>query len=286
MPWVRSLTAVIMAFGMVGSALAQGIPGRCVVGEDANGNPNGACGTGSGSDDHDYAPTGHLKANPLSFAVTGVAVTAAAPLCALQCALGDCSCVGRSAQMLQDTNPLKGLMPAPGTSLFNQPANPPNVQLNASTPTSATNPTASAQAVSNSYDNRVAAIAPSTEGAKAGAGFGFDTNPRTPGAPLNFSAVGAAGNPTVTAVNNFLANDTRYRTDLQSHQATLATAMNDRTVDAGRLNGLQAQLNTDRNNIARNQLDLYHFVVQPGVQPQLPAAVQQQVRYALDKPAQ
>lgn len=294
MQWVRSSALMLLVLGSAGftnSATAQ----RCVMGLDANGNPNGPCQDWSSStssyDRDTYSdPSNGKNTNFLQslfqFPIRAFAATVAVPFCGIYAVQGDGGrCFQRNVDGLANTFPPAKLVPQ-GTSFFGQPATPPNVQVNSWTPTTATNPTSSAQAVSVTRDSRSAALTPSSENARAQAGYGFETNPSASSAPVSFGSVGTQLSPTVRSVNALLMNDARYRADLQSHKAALAAAANDRTTGAARLNALQAQIATDRNNITRNQGDLYQYVRQPAVAQQVPPALQQQVnnvlRYQLD----
>ncbi len=291
---IRSSVLTLLILGLAGfthTAAAQ----RCVMGLDANGNPNGACrdwDSSSGSydsrsyDDPSNGKNTNFIQSLFQFPMRAFAGAVAAPFCAVYAVQGDDGrCFRRNIEGLANTFPPSKLVP-PGTSVFGQPANPSNVQVNSWTPTTATNPTSSAQAVSITRDRRSAALTPSYENARAQSGYGFDNNSSASSAPLSFGSVGTQLTPTVRWINATLTNDARYRADLQSHKAALAAAAKDRTTSATRLNALEAQIATDRNNIARNQGDLYRYVRQPAVAQQVPPALQQQVnnvlRYQLD----
>jgi len=292
MQWVRSSAFVLLLLasaGFINNATAQ----RCVMGLDANGNPNGACQdwSSSSSDRDTYSdPSNGANTNffqsMFQFPVRALAATVAAPFCGIYAVQGDSGrCFKRNIEGLANTFPPAKLVPQ-GTSFFGQTATPPNVQVNARTPTTATNPTPSAQAVSITRDSTTAALTPSNQNAWGQAGYGFDNNSSASSAPLSFGSVGPQLTPTVRWINAALTNDARYRADLQSHKAALAAAAKDRTTSAARLNALEAQIATDRNKIAGNQGDLYRYVQQPAVAQQVPPALQQQVknvlRYQLD----
>lgn len=283
------LVLLLLATAAVYPANAQ----RCVMGLDAYGNPNGPCDTGGDSsyDSRDYSdPSNGKNTNffqalvqfPLRVFVAG----AAAPICALQAVGGDAGCFKRSIEGVANTFPPAKLIPA-GTSIFGQQANPSNVQVSPWTPTTATNPTSSAQAVSTARDSRTAALTPSDQNARASAGYGFNTNPSTSSTPLYFGAVGTQLTAPLRSINAYFSNHARYLADLQNHEAALKAAANNRRSSAAQLRALHAQVDADRSNITRNQNDLYQYVRQPAVAQQIPPAVQQQVsnviRYRLDR---
>src|SRR5215469_1271802 len=133
---------------------------RCVVGLDANGNPNGDCinSTSGGHDSGSYSdPSNGADANffqsLFQFPVRAFAGAVAMPFCGIYALQGDEGrCFKRNAEGLVNTFPPAKLVPQ-GTSFFGQASNPSNVPVNSWTPTTATNPSSSAQAVSITRDS-------------------------------------------------------------------------------------------------------------------------------------